>query len=208
MNLAKTVTNEEQKVADSQGVADSERIGAQIRDLRKARRITLQKMADSIERSVGYISQVERGVSKLPIPVLQQISDVLGVQITWFFHSEVEQPLDELSHVVRQQSRRQLEFSGTGIAEELLSPSLSGDLLMILTKLSPLASSDDQPRKRQGEEAGYVKSGVLELRIGDNHFTLNAGDSFAIKADESHAIHNPSTTNNTEVVWVITPPNY
>lgn len=187
---------------------DGQRIGHQIRDLRKAKGLTLQTLADMVGRSVGYISQVERGVSKLPIPVLQQISDALGVRITWFFHSEVKQPLRELSHVVRHQSRRQLEYLGTGIKEELLSPNLSGDLLMILTRLSPLAKSDEQPRQRRGEEAGYVKSGILELKIGDNQFSLTEGDSFAIKANELHVIYNPSHTQDTEIVWVITPPNY
>ena len=109
--------------------------------------------ADQIGRSVGYLSQVERGVSILPIPVLQQISLQLGVQITWFFHSETQQPIEELGHVVRKSNRRQLSYSGTGMHEEMLSPGLSGDLLMIQTTLEPNAESDSQPRKRSGEEA-------------------------------------------------------
>lgn len=187
---------------------ESIRIGRQIRDLRKARGITLQSMADSIGRSVGYVSQVERGVSSLPIPLLQQISSTLGVQITWFFHSELEQPFKELGHVVRGESRRQLEFSGTGIQEELLSPGLSGDLLMLLTTLAPLAKSDEQPRKRRGEEAGFVKSGSLELTISEQTFLLNEGDSFSIGADETHQLRNPSEDQNTVIVWVMTPPIY
>lgn len=188
--------------------AESIRIGRQIRDLRKAKGITLQTMADEIGRSVGYISQVERGVSSLPIPVLQSISKVLGVQITWFFHSDAEQPLAELGYVVRANSRRQLHFAGTGIHEELLSPSLSGELLLILSTFSPLAESDAQPRKRSGEEAGYIQSGQIELTIGDQVFMLQAGDSFSMRTDETHLVRNPSDTESATVVWVITPPNY
>ena len=188
--------------------AESVRIGKQIRDLRKAKGITLQSMAASISRSVGYVSQVERGVSTLPIPVLQSISNTLGVQITWFFHSDAEQPLTELGHVVRADLRRRLDFTGTGIHEELLSPGLSGDLLMILTTFAPLAESDQQPRKRQGEEAGYIQSGQLELSVDEQTFLLNAGDSFSIRADENHTVRNPSDTEETSVVWVITPPSY
>ena len=72
------------------------RIGLQIRDLRKAKGITLSAIAEKIGKSVGYVSQVERGVSSLPISVLQSISVVLGVQITWFFHSDNQQKLDEV----------------------------------------------------------------------------------------------------------------
>jgi transcriptional regulator with XRE-family HTH domain len=184
------------------------RIGRQIRDLRKAKGITLQAMAESIGRSVGYVSQVERGVSVLPIPTLQSISELLGVQVTWFFHTDTEQPLEELGHVVRKASRRHLNFAGTGIREELLSPTLSGEMLMILTTFSPKAESDQQPRNRNGEEGGYIKSGELNLSIGDEVFKLEAGDSFTIGKDEMYSIKNPSTSKETRVVWVICPPSY
>lgn len=189
------------------------RIGKQIRDLRKAKGVTLSTMAEKIGRSVGYVSQVERGVSALPIPLLQSISEILDVNITWFFHSDSEQAIEEMGHVVRADSRREIDFSGTGIHEELLSPSLSGELLMILSTFSPQASTDlagtgQQPRKRKGEEAGYVQSGCLDLKVGDAVFHLNTGDSFSITGDEVHSVKNPSKTDDATVVWVITPPNY
>lgn len=184
------------------------RIGIQIRDLRKAQGITLSEMAVQIGRSVGYVSQVERGVSSLPIPVLQSISEVLGVQITWFFQTEAEQAIEELGYVVRADSRRSLDFSGTGISEQLLSPSLSGDLLMILSTFSPLAQSDPQPRKRRGEEAGYIESGRIELTMGEQVFNLTEGDSFSISGTDPHGVRNPSAEEDAVIVWVITPPNY
>ena len=184
------------------------RIGVQIRDLRKARGITLQQLAAAVDRSVGYLSQVERGVSELPIPVLQRISEMLGVQITWFFHSETQQPLAELGHVVRRDARRELDYTGTGVREELLSPGLSGDLLLLLTTLEPGAQSDSEQRVKRGEEAGFVQSGSLELTIDDQTFNLNAGDSFSIALDETHSIRNKSDKESCVILWVITPPVY
>lgn len=187
---------------------DTIRIGRQIRDLRKAKGITLSTIATKIGRSVGYVSQVERGVSSLPIPVLQAISEVLEVQITWFFHTDQQQDSDEVGYVVRKDARRQLDFFGTGIKEELLSPWMNSDLVMILTTFSPLAESDKQPRKRNGEEAGYIQSGELDLTIGERHFSLSAGDSFLIKGNEPHFIKNLSEVENTVVLWVMSSPNY
>ena len=183
--------------------ADSEnlRIGRQIRDLRKAKGITLIEMAENIQRSVGYVSQVERGVSALPIPVLQSICDVLGVQISWFFHTDSEVPADELNHIVRANARRSLNYSGTGIHEELLSPRLSGQLKMILTTFAPGAGSD--ARDRKGEEGGLVQSGVLELGIGEKSFILNTGDSFTLTGDEPHWCKNPSDSEETIGIWTV-----
>lgn len=203
MNEIDTQANDADAI-DAEGI----RIGRQIRDLRKAKGVTLQTMADKIGRSVGYISQVERGVSVLPIPVLQAICELLEVQVTWFFHTETEQPIEELGHVVRKNARRHLNFAGTGIREELLSPNLSGEMLMILTTFSPEAESSPQQRKRRGEEGGYIKSGRLTLSLGDDNFELNAGDSFTIGKDDLYLIKNPSRKDEAVVVWVLCPPNY
>jgi len=181
---------------------DNLRVGREIRDLRKAKGITLSYLAEKIGKSVGYISQVERGVSALPVPTLQAISNVLEVKITWFFHSE--KPLsDEANYVVRKEDRRHLDFFGTGIHEELLSPRLSGDLLMIMTTFAPKAQSHDEPRKRISEEIGYVKSGVMELKVDDKSFLLNAGDSFSISEKDNYIVRNPSATDETLVLWVL-----
>ncbi|WP_372379250.1 hypothetical protein ACBZ91_15760 [Vibrio natriegens] len=42
-------------------------------------------MAERIQLSMGYVSQVERGVSSLSIPTLQSTSDMLRVQIRCFY---------------------------------------------------------------------------------------------------------------------------
>ncbi|WP_432470347.1 helix-turn-helix domain-containing protein [Amphritea sp. HPY] len=192
------MTQQKQDAIDNENL----RIGAQIRDLRKAKGITLITMAEKIGRSVGYVSQVERGVSSLPIPVLQAISQVLDVQISWFFHADGEVPLNEVDHIVRSDARRSLNFSGTGIREELLSPRLSGQLQMVLTTFAPGAGSQES-RQRKGEEGGLVQSGTLELGIGDKQFLLSAGDSFILSGDETHWSRNPSQEEETVVIWTL-----
>lgn len=202
--MLKVVSNNEKNFE-----ADNLRVGRQIRDLRKAKGYTLSFVAERIGKSVGYVSQVERGVSALPIPILQAISDLLEVQITWFFHAEKEQKPDEINVIVRKNARRHLDFSGTGISEELLSPRLSGELLMIQTTLEPLAQSDEQPRERRAtEDAGYLQSGTLELTIGEKSFTLQEGDSFSIVGDDPHFYKNPSKDTKAVIIWVMTPGKY
>ncbi|MCV2401922.1 helix-turn-helix domain-containing protein [Marinomonas sp. C2222] len=185
---------------------ESLKIGRQIRDLRKAKGVTLIDMAERINRSVGYVSQVERGVSSLPIPILQSICKVLDVQLSWFFHTDLEMPIDEINHIVRSEARRSLNFAGTGIREELLSPRLSGQLQMILTTFAP--GSGTKSRERKGEEGGLLQSGTLEIGIGDKSFVLKAGDSFVLNGDDPHWVRNPSKTEDAVVVWTIADGGY
>lgn len=198
----RTPPRTDDSLADEQTNEDA--IGGQIRELRKVKGLTLQDVADAAGISVGYLSQIERNQSKLPIGVLKKISTTLGVQINWFFHGS-DVPADEKDIVVRANNRRKLTFTALGIEEELLSPNLSGPLEMLMSTIEPGADSGDY--SHEGVEAGLVVSGVLDLWVAGQFFRLNAGDSFSFKSTEVHRCAN-SGTEPAKVVWVITPPQY
>jgi len=44
-------------------MAEASSVGADIRALRKGRGLTLEALADDLGKSVGFLSQVERGIS-------------------------------------------------------------------------------------------------------------------------------------------------
>ena len=61
------------------------KLGDEIRQLRKVRGVTLQQMAKATGKSVGFLSQVERNITKPSVAALQNISEALDVHIGWFF---------------------------------------------------------------------------------------------------------------------------
>ncbi|WP_245483458.1 helix-turn-helix domain-containing protein [Rhizobium leguminosarum] len=179
-------------------------IGGQIRELRKVKGFTLQQVADAAEISVGYLSQIERNQTKLPIGVLKKISSTLGVHMNWFFHAD-DVPSLERDVVVRSHNRRRFTFTGIGIEEELLSPNLVGPLELLMSTIDPGADSGDY--SHDGVEAGLVVSGRLDLWVSGTFFQLEEGDSFSFKSTEIHRCAN-SGDKPAKVVWVITPPHY
>ncbi len=182
-------------------------LGHQIRDLRLAKGITIPRLAARIDRSVGWISQIERGKSAVTISALHQIAEALEVQVSWFFATGSAPAADELGIVLRKRNRRKLDFQGSGVHEEMLSPRLSGQLLLVETTFAPGASTGDRDRERRGEEAGLVISGTLELHVEGQVFKLEAGDSFSFTRRGPHRCHNPER-EPAVVLWVITPPSY
>ena len=182
-------------------------LGELIRDLRRARGLTLQDLADQIGKSVGYLSQVERNKSTLSIAGLMDISRALGVPMNWFFQETADQPEGERDTIVREGSRRSMQFTNLGVREELLSPNLRGPLEMVLSIIEPGATSGEDPYTHAGHEAGLVIQGTLDLWVGERHFRLQAGDSFSFRSSEPHRCANPGNVV-TKVVWVITPPSY
>ena len=182
-------------------------VGEQIRDLRKAKGMTITELADSIGRSVGYISQIERNITPVSIDRLRELAEALGVQITWFFHGGAAGPKDERDLVVRRGDRRKLTFTGSGLQEELLSPNLSGEFEMIMTTYEPHATTGEDLYGRPCQEAAFVLEGRLEIWIEERHFMLEAGDSITFDGEVPHKSGNPDNTP-ARVIWVMSPPTY
>jgi transcriptional regulator with XRE-family HTH domain len=180
-------------------------IGEQLRELRLLKNMTLKEVSEKASISVGYLSQLERNHSRLPIGVLKKISDALGVHMNWFFQQRTVGDATERDIVVRANNRRSMSFTGLGITEELLSPNLSGPLELLVSTIAPGADSEDY--SHDGAEAGLVLSGTLELWVSGRYFRLNEGDSFSFKSTEVHRCANPGGLP-TKVLWVITPPHY
>lgn len=186
---------------------DAAPVGEQIRDLRKAKGMTITELADNIGRSVGYVSQIERNISPVSIDRLKEFAEALGVQITWFFQGGVAGPEDERDLIVRRGDRRKLTFTGSGLEEELLSPNLSGDFEMIMTLYEPHTTTGEEMYGRPCQEAALVLEGRLEVWIEDRHFILEAGDCITFDGETPHKSGNPDDTP-ARVVWVMSPPTY
>ncbi len=186
-------------------------LGNEIRQLRKVRGLTLQQLALSTGRSVGFLSQVERNLTRPSVAALQDISAALGVYIGWFFPDEGGGDADERDVVVRAGSRRRLtysELSGTeylGMHDHLLSANLNGNLALGISRYEPGASTGDDSYRHEGEEAGLVLSGSLELTVDDRIYRLEAGDSFSFDSRRRHRYLNPSASEETVVIWANTP---
>ncbi len=185
---------------------DSIPVGQQIRDLRRAKGLRIAGLASEIGRSVGHVSQVERGLSPVTIPDLKKIADALGVEINWFFQGQAMAPPEERDIIVRRANRRELNYSGTGVREALLSPHLHGAFEMVMTSLEPGADSG-VAYSRTGEEGGFVLEGTLDLEVDGRKYSLSAGDSFSFESTRPHRCAN-SGSQVTRVLWVISPPSY
>lgn len=179
-------------------------LGADLRALRKARGLTLIDMAEALERSVGWLSQVERDLSQPGIDDLRRMSALLEVPLSILF-GQSDTPVDEDGFIVRAAARRAIGSREGGLVEELLSPDLTDDFEVLHSTFAP-GSALDKPQKRATQEVGYVVSGRLDLTIAGASHQLGAGDSFRIRG-EAYSWANPYD-QPAVVIWVIAPPVY
>ncbi|WP_246676321.1 XRE family transcriptional regulator [Mesorhizobium sp. B1-1-5] len=179
-------------------------LAGDIRALRKARGLTLAEIALKLGRSVGWVSQVERGLSVPSLGDLRAFASLFDVPISLFFSHDV--PVEqERGVVVRAGSRRSLGTSESGLVEELLSPDLGGSFEMLRSVFAPGSELETETR-RPTEEAGYVASGTFEIEIGGVWHRLGEGDSFRFEG-KPFRWRNPGA-EPAVVIWVVSPPVY
>lgn len=179
-------------------------LASDLRALRKARGLTLVEIGARLSRSVGWLSQVERGLSVPSLADLKAFAELFGVPVSLFFSHDA--PSDaERGVVVRAGKRRSLGTSDSGLVEELLSPDLGGSFEMLRSVFAPGAELREVSR-RQTEEAGYVASGRFDIEIDGVWHRLAEGDSFRF-AGKPFRWKNPGA-QPAVVVWVVSPPVY
>lgn len=179
-------------------------VGADIRALRKSRSITLAELARTLDRSVGFISQIERGLSQPSIDDLRKIADLFDIPVVFFFGRHSGDP-SEAGYIVRSGQRRQLGNIEGGLVEELLSPDLGGRFEIIRSEFAP-GSEATGSSQRDTEEAGYVIAGAFDIEINGVWHELQEGDSFRF-AGAPFRWRNRGTVPAI-VIWVIAPPTY
>lgn len=182
---------------------ESRTLGADIRALRKARGLTLAELGETLGRSVGWLSQVERDLSEPSITDLRQMARALDVSVSSLFRSAA--PEHEQGVIVRAASRRPIGSRDAGLVEELLSPDLTDDFEMVHSTFEAGGRISD-PVTRPTQEVGYIVSGRLDLEISGHIYSLNVGDSFRIRGEPFRWM-NPYALPCV-VIWVIAPPVY
>ena len=192
---------------------DSQRLGSEIREVRKARGLTLHGLSELVSCSAAYLSRIELGSAKVSADLLAEISAALSVEPGWFFPVQTGNGPLERRHVVRAANRRNLSGMYTrtakelGFEDELLSSTLSGQCYLILSRFPPGLGRPPEAMEGytfEGEQHAVVLTGEVELRLGDEVIVLGEGDSFSYPSMIAHRFRN-RTDREAKMVWAMSP---
>lgn len=182
----------------------SETLGSDLRALRKTRGMTLEALSKASDKSVGWLSQIERGLTVPRVSDLQTIARILKVPMSLFL-GPLDAPEQELGLIVRAHARREIGQRVAGLVETLISPDLT-DSFEVIHSVFEAGASRESEVQRPTQELAFLISGQLDVLIENTRFVINTGDSFRIKGQKyrwSNPYENPATA-----IWVISPPVY
>lgn len=192
---------------------DAQRLGKEVREVRKARGTTLSELSEQVGCSVTYLSRVERGTTKVTVELLNKISQALSVDADWFFPASAGGGPLERNHVVRADLRRPLSKMYTrpktelGFEDELLSSTIAGDCYLLLSRFAPgkgRPGDNESLYHFEGEQHGYIVSGEVLLILDNEPIVLKTGDSFSYPSTIGHRFYNNSDSEAV-MVWAMSP---
>ena len=176
-------------------------LGERIRNLRVEQGLTLAALSARSQISVGMLSHIERGRTSPSLKLLDRLRVALGVPLASFFDVGADHD-PEKGTVTRQGQRSTLLFGKTGLTKELLSPPGHSEMEFFMLSIAVGGGSGPDPSRRNGEKAGYVVQGRIELRIAEQRYLLGEGDAFQFDSRHPHSFQNVADIE-TRLIWII-----
>ncbi|MBB5631686.1 helix-turn-helix domain-containing protein [Sphaerisporangium krabiense] len=191
----------------------AEAVGARMRRFRKERGMTLRGLSSRSGLSIGFLSQVERGISSIGLTALNGVAAALDRSVADFFDGDPPSGDDDkvtrlpfhftltrraeaaTEYVSGQQTYRMLSSRGPHLVLEPL-----------LVRIAPGGRREDA-YGHAGEEFAFVLEGELLYEVEGVEHRLFAGDSVHLRSTVPHSMYN-DTDHVTTVVSVVTPRLY
>jgi transcriptional regulator with XRE-family HTH domain len=177
-------------------------IGNKIKKLRNQRKLTLKDLSGGTNLSIGFLSQLERGLTSIATDSLDKIAEFLDVELSYFFMK----PKTSKKAVLRSYEKEVFNICTSGCIQYNLSNDLKNkEMIPRLIEILPNNTDEDiQTYIHDGEEFIYVLEGTLTLFLNDEEYELYPGDSIHYSSSTTHNWAN-YTNKMVKLVVVATP---
>ena len=170
--------------------------------MRIAINLTQEELANRLDLSKGFISQIERDQASPSITTFMDILECLGTNAAEFFNDRVNEKIvfeeDDIFELENEELKNHITWLIPNAQKNKMEP--------ILIKLLKNGRSNVY-NAHEGEIFGYCIKGEVELCIGDKTYTIKGGSSFYYGANAPHYLQNKDE-NESLILWVSTPPNF
>lgn len=179
-------------------------IGMEIKKLRTEKGITLKELSEKSELSVGFLSQLERGLTTIAVDTLEKLAAILDVHLTHFFNV----PAKKQDMVLRSYEREIMDSVEGGFIKYSLSSNFENkQLVPRLIEILPQKKDEEiVSYTHEGEEFVYVLEGILTVYLNGTRHEVYPGDS--VHMDSTIAHNWANYTNKTVKLIAVNTPNY
>lgn len=177
-------------------------IGARLRAVRTANRLSQRQLARQVDVSHATISLIELNRTNPSVGLLKKILDGVPMALADFFAMEAAEPRQ-----VFFAAGDLVEIAGGAISYRQVGRDMTGRKLQMLHEVyKPGADTGRSMISHEAEEGGIVLGGRLEVTVGDQKRVLGPGDSYYFDSRTPHRFRNVGK-EECELVTACTPPS-
>jgi transcriptional regulator with XRE-family HTH domain len=169
-------------------------VGLNLRKLRNAKGMTLDRLAGMSELTRGYISLVERGLKAPSIAALLRMAAALDVNVAYFFDPRSTPSPRYTVHRHQEEGAIPLQngsFGLTALAAARPHKSMEPFLLRPPFKSARSFASNEKIQRafHSGEEMLFVVSGRVAIELDGEELKLEKGDCLYFSGETPHQVH-------------------
>jgi transcriptional regulator with XRE-family HTH domain len=180
---------------------DSARVGVRLKALRQLHGMSQRALARRAGVTNGTISLIEQDKNSPSVASLKKILDVFSMSFAEFF--ALSEPTGNRSFFGREELSPLTEGE---ISFRQVGADLKGKRLQILHEHYQVgADTGEEMLQHQGEEAGIVIRGEIEITVGSEVRVLGPGDAYHFDSNIPHRFRQIGD-QLTEIISACTPP--
>ena len=184
-------------------VHSADDLGGRLARLRQMYGMSQRELARMSGMTNGTISLIEKNLTSPQVASLKKILAVFSMNMAAFFAMELEE-----SDQVFFGKQELIEIGGGGISLRLVAGQKRSRRLQVVHEHFPPGSDTGKGMLRhEGEEAGVVVRGTLEVTAGRHKRILGPGDAYHFSSTVPHRFRNIGE-EVCEVVSAATPPSF
>jgi transcriptional regulator with XRE-family HTH domain len=177
---------------------DEKSFGAKMEQLRLAKKMSLEQLANLTGLSQRYLRDIEQGIANPSVSVVIQIAKALSIDSGSFLSAE-----DEVSEKKRMESffKRTQAYSYKTLTPQAEKKHMKAFLVTI----DPKQDHRMVDYRHEGEEFVYVLKGEIEVIVGENQHLLKENETLHFDSGLAHKLRNLTEENAKLLVVIYTP---
>ncbi|MCQ4348606.1 cupin domain-containing protein [Pseudomonas stutzeri] len=164
-------------------------VGARLQAIRKLKGLSQRELAKRAGVTNSTISMIEKNSVSPSISSLKKVLGGIPMSLVEFFSMDLEE--GNQTQVVYK-SDELIDIGSGAVTMKLVGRMFPNRVMSFLDETYPPgADTGMEMLNHEGEEAGVVVDGRLELTVGDEVYILGSGDSYYFRSDQPHRFRNP-----------------
>ena len=164
-------------------------VGARLHTIRKLKGLSQRELAKRAGVTNSTISMIEKNSVSPSISSLKKVLGGIPMSLVEFFSMDMEQ--GNQTQVVYK-SDELIDIGSGAVTMKLVGRAHPNRHLSFLDETYPPGADTGRDMlNHEGEEAGLVVEGRLELTVGEAVYVLECGDSYYFESSQPHRFRNP-----------------